>query len=1070
MDMGGTLAEAISGTSRIAWAGRVALCFFGVLAVLALVEIVLRRPAVASRVMTDVVDIRTPATLAAKVRYLSARSGNKIVLLGDSLVAGQTMRDYGDSNWRQNTMSADLQRRFDGIERNATTVMNLGMNGLLPADLETLVDGLLPTRPDVIVINVSLRSFSRDFAAPDAQHSRDWLKQGVRFRPEGTILRLPEQYGPGNALERLLLNRWTTYRLRDHMRARFIDGEPKDLLQQVRAAIEGKTGAPAAGPAAEMRLLLQVRSRYANASLDVENPQYAAWTRMLEKLKAANQKTVIFYGTESPRLLPGLIDQQRYAQLTEQLRRSVQSSGPSFLYIGPNSALPDEVFLDHVHVNAAGNRIYGENLFAAITLAKTAGQALGKPLDLVLTPFIETVSQEKTELGRLTDFSTSSSPADSPEKPRFDLKGFPVLSIETRGPEPHRDIMFLYHWWDKDGVPLGVRDSYHMLRASVVSRDEYPKALQTSLAASGHDREYVDVFAGIPVRAGATQTAFYLQDTGMRSSTTNLDNRSLAVFGHAIERRTLDAAAATVRSIGPSVNPFSISDVTTSIAFSESARTAISGRGVRIDLTGVTSVYTIRANHDLLVHSQPGEYLLGTMVPQVIGYKTEEDDHRTLYFSNTDLIRFQFDPGTKTLAIDAYDYEFRERSTRGSMSYPDADGARTHPNLGLVPKLPSQAISITNSRSAVMAFPLWQPDGRMAALAVTEHADYVGVPQDIVTMYGSGIPTVVEGQGFLGNRIPITKTIFPAGQPVPFKSRTASSETMGEFVQSTIEGDPNFIKSLRDFRSKGFDVEIGIHCVGTASNILERKTSFVRKAIAAIAEFKPVTWVDHGGRDCLWESGWDPTSEHYIVPVLRENKFKYVNMLGDKYDGRLNMIADNQPSNLLFYSVGLDDNLDDDWRPMVFNTVPIGFGKTEFTVEHLQQIVRARGLMNIHTYLPYESVMFELQPDGTSVLKPNPWYNQMLANIAAAAKSGDLHLATTEVLNDFILKARSLHVYAAGPEIRIRNPARHAIPGLTIGYRDMQPGNPGESIVRDADVKGKKTRDGVNYVWFDLKP
>ena len=652
---------------------------------------------------------------------------------------------------------------------------------------------------------------------------------------------------------------------------------------------------------------------------------------------------------------------------------------------------------------------------------------------------------------------------------RFDLKNYPVLSIETRGREPNDNNTFLYFWWDKNGNPLGIRDSYHMLRASVVPKEEYPESVLKELGPIDENFEYVDVFPGVPARVGAVATSLFVQD-GSMVNPLKATNRVLTLYGHAVSRMPLVESDFKVeRRSMPSAQPYTSPDVASIVKFGTAVGTDISGRGVRFQLDDVAAVFTIRANHDLQQHSASGEYLLGAMLPQVIGYRTSAGDHRTLAFSNADLIRFNFEPSLGRIVVDVYGYEFRERSTRGSMVFPNKDRKRVHPNLGLVGKLPGQQITITHSRSRMLAFPLWQPNGALAALAVTEHADYVGVPQDTITMYGSSSPTVVEGKGILGNGVPLTKTIFPSGKPVPFKVRTASSPTVGEFVQATVRGDPEFLQMLRNYRAGGHEVEIGIHCVGSGINAL-RTTKYVEEALAAVAEFNPVTWVDHGGRDCLWEAGWDPTSKHYIVPTLRRHGFKYVNMFGDKYDGRLSMIADNQPSNLLFYSVGLDDDITNSWRPIVFNTVQIGFGQTDFTQEHLQQIVRSRGLVNVHTYLPYESLMWRRGEDGTTTLSPNPWYNQLLANIANAGRSGDLHLATSEKLNDFIWKVRGLHVHTAGERIEVNNPRKDTVAGLTLGIRVMDADKPVEPTVANATPTGRRSRDGANYVWFDLKP
>jgi len=1047
---------------------RLALCTIAIVAVLAAVELVMRKSALPAKLTADIVDIQTPATLAAKVRQFAATPGRKVVLLGDSLVAGRVMSEHGDRQWREHTLSADLQRRFDSARSDAVTVANFAMNGLLPADMETLVDALLPLKLDAIVLDVSLRSFSRDFAAADAVNSRSWLKPGLQFRPDGSLLQLPGSGGFGAVLERGLLNRWTTYRVRDVLRARLLGGEPRDVLQRARDGIGKASAASGDAAATEMRLLLQVRGRYGSASLDVSNPQYAAWVRMLEKLKAANQKTVIFYATENPRLLGSLIEAGQYRRLTEQLRRSVTRYGEPFKYLAADDRLADEMFLDHVHVNAEGNRIYGERICAEIERCRRASD-IRQSLALNFVPFLETVDPKRHELGHVDDFARSASVEYKPGMPRFDLKSFPILSVETRGSEQFRDIIFFYHWWNASGSLKSVRDSYHMLRAPAPSIWDPPESSQP---ASNNDADaFVDIFTGIPARAGATETAFFLQDFSMKGGA-KAAIRTLTLFGQALDRAPLpDGRVGIARTARPAVTQGRTPDEESTITFSVAEASDISGQGVRFQLEAVAGVYTVLANHRLQEHRAAGPYLIGAMAPQVIGYRTAGGDYRTLSFSGADLIRFEFDPAKQQLVVDAYAYDFRERSTRGSQLARNKDGARVHPNLGIVNKLPPQKLTITHSRSEVLAFPLWQPNGALASLAITEHADFIGVVQDTLTMYGSETRTVVPGKGILGNGIPLTKTVFPEGPQIVFKRQTASSPTEWAFAQPSVLGEPTYRDMLREYRDKGQPVEIGIHCVSTSQNPASSKTKRVAQALETMREFRPVTWVDHGGRDCLWEAGWDPNSEFYIIPVLRKNGFKYVNMLGDKYDGRLNMIADNEPSNLLFYSVGLDDDLSDDWRPIAFNTVPVGFTRTDFTTEHLRQIVDARGLVNVHTYLPYEGLHAEEQPGGLAKLRTNAWYDQMLSNIAAAGKSGDLHLGTTEQLNDFMWKVRGLHVYARGTEISVANPRAEAVPGLTIGYRSMIPGAQGGPVtLAGVSLTGSRQRDGVDYVSFDLKP
>lgn len=337
--------------------------------ILLLVDVLIARPTMAaSSLATDVIDIQTPAALVAKTRNIAAFRGQKVILLGDSLVAGQVMREHGDPNWRQNTLSAVLQNRFDAVHRDGTLVINLGMNGILPADIETLANALLPLRPDMLVIDISLRSFSRDFALPDTMNSRAWLKTGFKLDQAGGLAADAGRSGLEAVIDRFMLNTWTTYRMRDLVRARFLGGAPRDVVSRLRSRVEGAGDAPVSGPAAEMRLLLQVRGRYATSSLDPDNPQFAAWVRLMRKLRAANQKTIVFYATESPRLLPSLMDSEQYVPLVAKLKETVErEGGPAVTYLEANRALTDDQFLDHVHVDKAGNEIYGASLFKAMS-------------------------------------------------------------------------------------------------------------------------------------------------------------------------------------------------------------------------------------------------------------------------------------------------------------------------------------------------------------------------------------------------------------------------------------------------------------------------------------------------------------------------------------------------------------------------------------------------------------------------------------------------------------------------------------------------------------------------------
>src|SRR5262245_60202790 len=49
---------------------------------------------------TEVIELRSPEALAAKLEYLRTFDGYKCVLVGDSIIVGQSMREHGDADWR----------------------------------------------------------------------------------------------------------------------------------------------------------------------------------------------------------------------------------------------------------------------------------------------------------------------------------------------------------------------------------------------------------------------------------------------------------------------------------------------------------------------------------------------------------------------------------------------------------------------------------------------------------------------------------------------------------------------------------------------------------------------------------------------------------------------------------------------------------------------------------------------------------------------------------------------------------------------------------------------------------
>jgi lysophospholipase L1-like esterase len=316
-------------------------------------------------VLNEVVDLRSASVVRAKIDYLKRFRGYKVVLLGDSLIYGHCLAEHGDRQWREHNLAPALARRIrhDRPDR-PVLVMNLGLNGAVPADLECLAGLLDGCGVDLLVFDVSLRSFSADFVRPESRLSRPWLAE-LASPPPAAAADSVEM-----SLSGALLNCWAVYRYRDFLQVRFLGNSPREALADVREravdAWRPKSPHPATGLDDEMILLMKARARYQSIDLGPDHPQRAALERMLSHLARSGQQTVVFYAKENPDVVGDLLDGDRYSRLLAQLRRIVtQTGGTGGRVVPPLPELGPRRYLDHVHLNAEGYDLLAERLWRA---------------------------------------------------------------------------------------------------------------------------------------------------------------------------------------------------------------------------------------------------------------------------------------------------------------------------------------------------------------------------------------------------------------------------------------------------------------------------------------------------------------------------------------------------------------------------------------------------------------------------------------------------------------------------------------------------------------------------------
>ena len=346
-----------------------------VVAGFAAIDVVFSRTAGPRVAGTEVVDIRSPDALAAKLEYLRTFDGYKCALLGDSLIVGQSMRDHGDADWRAHTLNVLLDQRLrERVPGRPVLVMNLGSNGAVPADLEELARIIEPLAPDLIVADIGLRSFSGDFRGPDRM-TQPWLADFPTPAPDRPVVAAdPNRHPVDRAIADGLAAHWALYRTRDLQQGLAFDGSPRDAVARWRDAHARREPArPAEDVDTQVELLFKARSRYAGIDLGPGGEQRQAFERLLRRWAAGRARAVLFYAAENPDVRDELLPPERYAELRRELLDLIRPAISSRLGFHPGATdVPASRYLDHVHVDAGGYRMLADDLWPTIEQVMSA--------------------------------------------------------------------------------------------------------------------------------------------------------------------------------------------------------------------------------------------------------------------------------------------------------------------------------------------------------------------------------------------------------------------------------------------------------------------------------------------------------------------------------------------------------------------------------------------------------------------------------------------------------------------------------------------------------------------------
>ena len=237
------------------------------------------------------------------------------------------------------------------------------------------------------------------------------------------------------------------------------------------------------------------------------------------------------------------------------------------------------------------------------------------------------------------------------------------------------------------------------------------------------------------------------------------------------------------------------------------------------------------------------------------------------------------------------------------------------------------------------------PEGRRAALVITDHADQSSLGKLGALMYGEGFddraPTGKSRRGFAARGLSMTKTVFHRDTGKPYAPQLADGHYQALVKRMVADG-----------------VEVGPHSV---SGIRDTK----EQTEASLEEFKRVTgdrshvWVDHQPStncEAIANEGATPGSKWYIVDLLKRYGYRYVWATFDvrrPADG-INLLDPDRPGQRrpVLYK---HPNIDPDGQlwlfPSVWRAVPYERLLKLYSKAKLARLEADYGIHIAHTYI-----------------------------------------------------------------------------------------------------------------------
>jgi lysophospholipase L1-like esterase len=311
------------------------------------------------------IDLQTHAMVASRLADFfdrepgPARGGEvRAIFLGDSLMFGAHLEAREGHGWPARALPAQFAARPRAGTRHAA--LNLGVNGVLFSELACIAEDVLAHAPELLVINVSPRPFSADFAVDTTQTERAFLcpPTGLEGRALGLLGRALPVLGERDLAQLAWLGKPPRPWLLDHLKqglSRLGSPEPEAPNEEDIEAAEVMR---------DMAWRLKAAARYNAIEVSASHPQMAALQRLLALVKAqSHTRVLILYVEENTAPVAAQLDAAHYAAQSAKFAELVEGalSGAARARFAkvPAERLSGH-YVDHIHLDAAGYGILAQ--------------------------------------------------------------------------------------------------------------------------------------------------------------------------------------------------------------------------------------------------------------------------------------------------------------------------------------------------------------------------------------------------------------------------------------------------------------------------------------------------------------------------------------------------------------------------------------------------------------------------------------------------------------------------------------------------------------------------------------